>query len=65
MEYASDDGVSYKSGSGRSEERMEKDCDDALRQIVKRKYAEALVGYRQIACYGISFFRKSALVKKL
>ena len=44
---------------------MEKDCDDALRQIVKRKYAEALVGYRQIACYGISFFRKSALVKKL
>ena len=48
-----------------SEGQMEKECDDALDQIVKKKYAEALKGYRQIVCYGISFFQKSALVKKL
>jgi len=48
-----------------SEGQMEKDCDDALEQIVEKKYAEALKGYRQIECYGIAFFQKSALVKKL
>ena len=48
-----------------SETRMEKDCDEALEQIVDRKYAEGLKGYRQIECYGISFFQKNALVKKL
>lgn len=48
-----------------SEGQMEKDCDDALDQIVEKKYAEGLKGYRQIECYGISFFQKSALVKRL
>jgi hypothetical protein len=48
-----------------SEGQMEKDCDDALDQIVEKKYAEGLKGYRQIECYGISFFQKNALVKKL
>ena len=47
------------------EENMEKDCNDTLKQIVEKKYAEALKGYRQIECYGIAFFQKSALVKKL
>jgi hypothetical protein len=48
-----------------SEEQMDKDCDDALDQIAEKKYAEGLKGYRQVECYGISFFQKSALVKKL
>ena len=48
-----------------SESQMEKDCDEALEQIVDKKYAEGLKGYRQIECYGIAFFQKSALVKKL
>ena len=48
-----------------SEAQMEKDCDEALDQIVDKKYAEGLKGYRQIECYGIAFFQKSALVKKL
>ena len=48
-----------------SEAAMQTDCDDALHQIVTKKYAEALKGYRQIECYGIAFFQKSALVKKL
>ena len=51
-----------KSGS---EAAMQADCDEALRQIVTKQYAEALKGYKQIECYGISFFQKSALVKKL
>ena len=51
-----------KSGS---ELKMEKDCDDALDQIVQKKYAEGLNGYQQIECYGIAFFQKSALVKRL
>ena len=48
-----------------SEEQMDQDCDDALDQIVVKKYAEGLKGYRQVECYGISFFQKSALVKIL
>ena len=48
-----------------SEEHMERDCEDALNQIVKMKYAEALKGYSEIKWYGIAFYRKSALVKKM
>ena len=48
-----------------SESRMEKDCNEALEQIVAKKYAEGLKGYRQIECYGIAFYQKSALVKRL
>ena len=47
-----------------SEGQMEKACDDALNQIAQKKYAEGLKGYRQIECYGVSFYQKSALVKK-
>ncbi|MDE6054385.1 MAG: PD-(D/E)XK nuclease domain-containing protein, partial [Lachnospiraceae bacterium] len=46
------------------ESRMEVDCDEAIDQIITRKYAEGLYGYEQILCYGISFFQKQALVKK-
>ncbi|MDE7477024.1 MAG: hypothetical protein K2M91_03585 [Lachnospiraceae bacterium] len=43
---------------------MEADCDEAIGQIVSRKYAEGLYGYEQILCYGISFFQKQAKVKR-
>ena len=43
---------------------MERDCDEALRQIVEQKYAEGLDAY-QVYCYGIAFCQKSALVKRL
>lgn len=43
---------------------MEKDCEDALRQIVDEEYAEKLdEGYENVRCYGIAFFQKSALIK--
>ena len=44
--------------------QMNHDCDEALRQIVDQKYAKGLEAY-QVFCYGIAFFQKSAMVKKL
>lgn len=45
-----------------SEDCMEKDCRDALSQIIDREYAKNLKGYRKIMTYGITFFEKTALV---
>jgi hypothetical protein len=44
---------------------MEHWCDEALKQIAENQYAENLNGYTQVLCYGISFFQKTALVKKM
>ena len=50
-----------------SEGAMGRACDEALRQISKNRYAEdeSFYGYRTILCYGVAFYKKSALVKKL
>ena len=48
-----------------SEGQMEHDCQEALKQIMDRQYAKGLKGYKQIRCYGVAFFEKSALVKML
>lgn len=45
--------------------RMERCCDEALNQIRTGEYAKHLDGYNQVLCYGIAFFQKKALVKKL
>ena len=50
-----------KSGSAA---QMEHDCEAALKQIVDQEYAKGLDAY-QVYCYGIAFYQKSALVKKL
>ncbi len=47
-----------------SKGQMEKDCGKALQQIIDQEYAKNLDDYTVI-CYGIAFFRKSALVKKM
>ena len=44
---------------------LDKDCDEAINQIITEKYAEGLYGYEQILCYGIAFFQKQAKVKLL
>lgn len=49
----------------RKEADMDKDCDEAVEQIIAEKYAEGLYGYTQILCYGISFFQKQAKVKRM
>ena len=48
-----------------SESEMDKDCEEALKQIVTKKYAEGLYGYEQVLCYGIAFFQKQARVRRL
>ena len=42
---------------------LDKDCDEAIDQIITEKYAEGLYGYKQILCYGVAFFKKQAKVK--
>ena len=49
----------------KKEADLERDCDEALRQIAKERYAEGLYGYRQILCYGVAFYKKQARVKKM
>ena len=50
-----------KSGS---KNQMEHDCKKALQQIVDEEYAKDLDEY-EVFCYGVAFFQKCALVKKL
>ena len=45
-------------------EQMERDCDEALDQIIKNQYAENMDGL-EVYRYGIAFYKKSALAKKL
>ena len=50
----------------KSKEQMEKDCAEALEQILEKEYARSFEpGYQEFICYGIAFYRKSALIKKL
>ena len=49
----------------KKESDLDKDCAEAIGQIVTQKYAKGLYGYTQILCYGIAFFQKQAKVKKL
>lgn len=46
-------------------EQMEKGCNEALLQIQNRQYARQLEreGFRNIICYGVSFFQKQCLAK--
>ena len=47
-------------------DRMNEACDEAIQQIVDKGYAKTIEpGYEKIICYGISFFQKSARIKKL
>ena len=46
--------------------RMDAACDEALKQIIEKGYAKAIEpGYEKIICYGIAFFQKSVMIKKL
>lgn len=48
-----------------SKNRMEYWCDDAIGQIIRNGYAEGMDGYNEILCYGVSFYKKNAMVKKM
>ena len=45
------------------ESDMDRDCREAIKQIVKENYAEGLKGYEEIICYGAAFFQKQAKLK--
>ena len=48
-----------------TQDQMERDCEKALEQIRERGYAKGIdPGYETVLCYGISFYRKTALVKQ-
>ena len=54
-----------KAKKSETEADLEKDCDKAIKQITEKKYAEGLYGYEQILCYGVAFYQKQAVVKKM
>lgn len=47
-------------------DRLEAECDDALKQIDDKKYAVAIKrsGYKKVTSYGIAFYQKQCKVKK-
>ena len=49
-----------------SENKLEQECEEALRQIADRQYAKKVErsGYRQVRSLGIAFFKKQCLVRK-
>ena len=44
---------------------MQKDALAGKQQIVDKEYLRGFPGFESVVCYGISFFQKKALVKKL
>lgn len=48
-----------------SAENMERRCDEAIAQIAREQYWRGLDGYRTILCYGVSFYKKDALLKRM
>ena len=48
-----------------NEDDMEKACQEGKQQIIQKQYVRGLAGYRQILCYGVAFYQKTALVRKL
>ena len=56
----------FEAKLSRSVDRMEVDCDTALAQITDRMYMKELEeDYDQIFGYGIAFFKKRCLLKKI
>lgn len=56
----------FKVKYSQSMKQLNKDCDKALAQMKERKYAEDYKDrYKDIFCYGISFYKKECLVKML
>lgn len=48
-----------------SKEEMAKCCEDGLQQIKDKEYAKNMDEYREVLCYGVAFFRKWAMVRRL
>ena len=56
----------FEAKYSRKLEDLEKDCQKALDQINTKMYAKEFEdSYDQVLCYGISFYKKRCLVKKV
>lgn len=54
----------FKIKHAKSGEQLEIKCEEALKQIDEKKYAqEYMYEYEKVFCYGISFFKKRCCVK--
>lgn len=50
----------------KTEEQMETDCREALRQIDLKMYARKyLKGYKKVLCYGAAFYGKDCVIRKV
>ena len=58
-------GMLIETKKSETEALMEKDALDGLKQIVDNRYLLGFEGFEQVTAYGISFYKKKALVKKL
>ena len=58
-------GMLLEAKKSEREEDMEKDALDGKQQIIDKEYLRGFKGFDSVVCYGISFFQKKALVKKL
>ena len=58
-------GMLLEAKKSEKEEDMEKDALEGRQQIIDKEYLRGFNGFDSVVCYGIAFFRKKALVKKL
>ena len=58
-------GMLLEAKKSEKEEDMERDALEGKQQIIDKEYLRGFNGFESVVCYGISFFQKKALVKKL
>ena len=58
-------GMIIEAKKSEREEEMEKDCGEAGQQILRRQYLEGFAGFKSVQCYGIAFYKKKALVRRV
>lgn len=47
-------------------EAMEKDCQEAFEQVDVQRYTEDFLdGYREVICYGVAFYKKRCLLRRM
>lgn len=65
LDYAGDRAVVFEAKYSKEMKNLPKDCDEAVKQIDDKMYAEELTeDYSQVVCYGISFFKKRCMVRR-
>ena len=58
-------GMLIETKKSKDESDMEKDAKEGLQQIVEKEYLAGFEGFDSVVAYGVSFYRKRALVRKL